>query len=171
VPPDGFKFRSWLDEDANGANTTQYEADDDAFYERYFNQDERMFVQAITAGRIGDPVPPIVFFGASREEFNTSTCEVTFSSTLYAVSVESGLPAFDLDTSQPGMDYADLGEGRYQGGTVRDGRFTFNMSGSLGVSGRTETWGDGQFDQDPSPSGFGQFTLRLLVEGFRISPF
>ena len=173
VPPGGFKFRAWLDQDAAGANTTQYEPDDIPVFERVFNTDERMFTQAVTAGRIGDPfpAPAVVFFGASREDFDTSTCEVTFYSTLYAVGVESGLPAFDLDTSQAGTDYADLGEGRYQGGTIRDGRFTFNMSGGLGVSGRTETWGDGQFDQDPSPSGFGQFTLRLLVDGFRISPF
>ncbi len=64
-----------------------------------------MFVQPVTAGDIGDPdSPPVVFFAGSREDFDTTVCSITFNSTLYALGIESGLPEFDLDSTQPGED-------------------------------------------------------------------
>jgi hypothetical protein len=39
------------------------------------------------------------------------------------------------------------------------------------TEGGVSVWGDNTFDDDPAPAGVGQFTLQLLVEGFRISPF
>jgi hypothetical protein len=165
VPPGEFKFRTWVDLDADGANTTQYLANDAPEFEQPFNPEERMFVPAVTAGRIGDPLPPVVFFASSKETLEVATCEIGFLSTLYALGIESGLPLFDLDTSQPGEGQSALGEGKVQGLTSR-GR-TLNIA----MDRKTANWGADNFDDDPAPPGMGQFTLQLLVEGFRISPF
>jgi hypothetical protein len=165
VPPGEFKFRTWIDLDADGANTTQYFANDAPEFEQPFNPEERMFVPAVTAGRIGDTLAPVVFFAASRETLEVATCEIGFLSTLYSVGIESGLPLFDLDLSQPGSEQAALGEGKVQGLTT--GGRTLNMT----MDRRTANWGNDSFDDDPAPPGLGQFTLQLLVEGFRISPF
>ncbi len=171
VPPEGFQFRTWIDNDPDGANTTQYAAGDLPNYQRVFNTDERMFVQAVTAGTIGDPRPPVVFFAASRENLDVINCAVTFSSTLYSVGIESGQPLFDLDSTQAGQDEASVGESKVQGLFVRDGNLYVSESGGLGASGNVSVWGDDTFDDDPAPPGVGQFTLQLLVEGFRVSPF
>jgi hypothetical protein len=170
VPPGGFKFRIWIDRDVETGNTTQY-ASDEFESERIFNPEERMFVQAVTAGRIGDPLPPVVFFAASREDFDETVCSATFQSSLYAIGVQSGLPEFDLISTQPGEDVASLGEGKVQGLFVRDGQLYVSESGGLGTGGSVSVFGDGSFDDDPPPPGIGQFTLQLLIEGFRISPF
>jgi hypothetical protein len=171
VPPGGFKFRTWIDTDADGANTTQYAAATPPEFEQVFNPQERMFVQPVTTGQIGDPLPPVVFFVASREDFDTSTCVVTFSSTLYALGILSGLPEFDLDSTQAGTEQTALGDTKAQGLFVRDGNLYISESGGLGGTGSVGVWGDGTFDDDPAPPGIGQFTLQLLIEGFRISPF
>jgi hypothetical protein len=170
IPQGGFKFRIWLDKDVETANTTQY-ASDSFESERIFNPEERMFVPAVTAGEIGDPLPAVVFFAASREDFDRTVCTITFNSSLYALGIESGNPEFDLDSSQPGEDVVSLGEGKVQGLFVRDGNLYVSESGGLGSTGSVDVFGDGTFDDDPRPPGIGQFTLQLLIEGFRISPF
>jgi hypothetical protein len=171
IPAAGFKLRAWVDNDADGANTTQYTVNSAPAFEQIFNPEERMFVQPITLGQIGDPLPPVVFFAASREDFNTTSCVVTFTSTLFSLGVLSGLPLFDLDSTQVGTEQTSLGEGKVGGLAGRDGNLYLSESGGLGVAGSVGVWGDGTFDDDPAPPGIGQFTLQLLIEGFRISPF
>jgi hypothetical protein len=166
VPPGGFKFRTWIDADAEGANTTQFLANDLPLFEQVFNTEERMFVPAVTAGRIGDTLAPVVFFAASRETLAVATCEIGFQSTLYALGIESGLPLFDLDDTQPGTGQASLGEGKVQGSTTRGRGLLLTMDKKT-----VDYRNDGDFSDDPAPPGVGQFTLQLLVEGFRISPF
>jgi hypothetical protein len=170
VPAGGFKFRTWVDADAEGANTTQYAANDPPLAEIVFFPEERMFVPAVTVGRVNSTGGALVFVAASREDFNLTSCAVTFTSTLYARTITGGQPGFDLDTSQVGSDYASLGEGKIQGLFARDGNLYVSESGGLAASGRVGIWGEG-FAADPAPAGFGQFTLQLLVEGFRIAPF
>ncbi len=171
VPSGGFKFRNWIDNDADGSNTTQYDAGDTPNFEQVFNTEERMFVQAVTVGSIGDTLAPAAFFAASRENFNTTNCTTVFTSTLYAHNVDSGLIDFDLDTTQTGVDQTSLGTTKAQGLFARDGNLYVSESGNLGAAASVGVWGDNTFDDDPAPSGIGTFTLQLLVEGFRISPF
>jgi hypothetical protein len=173
VPPEGFKVRTWIDNDADGSNTTQYAANDPPQVETIFEPEERMFVPAVTTGQIGDPanLAPAVIFAASREAFDVTTCSATFTSHLYSQSIETGLPLFDLDTTQPGTTQTSLGDTKVQGLFVRDGNLYVSESGNLGGTGSVSVWGDNTFDDDPAPSGIGQFTLQLLIEGFRISPF
>lgn len=172
VPSEGFKFRTWVDTDTDSANSTQYSPSTPApVFEQIFNPEERMFVQAVTTGSIGDPLPPVVFFAASRENFDSQTCQVTFTSTLYAASIETGLPLFDLDTTQAGTEQTSLGDTKAQGLFMRDGNLYVTESGGLDRTGNVGVWGDNTFDDDPAPAGVGQFTLQLLIEGFRISPF
>ncbi len=167
VPAGGFKLRAWIDGDSDGANSPATQL----VFERVFNPEERMFVQPVTTGQIGDPLPPVVFFAASREDFDTTLCSITFTSTLYVQNVLGGLPNFDLDSTQVGTDETSLGETKAQGLFVRDGNLYVSESGGLGTQGKVAMYGDGTFDDDPAPPGIGQFTLQLLVEGFRISPF
>ncbi len=171
IPSGGYKLRSWIDTDADGANTTQYTASSTPAFEQVFNPEERMFVQPVTLGQIGDTLPPVVFFASSREDFNTSTCVVTFSSTLYALGVLSGSAEFDLDRTQDRMEKTSLGTGKVAGMFGRDGNLYVSESGGLGAAGNVAQWGLNEYDDDPAPPGVGQFTLQLLIEGFRISPF
>jgi hypothetical protein len=167
VPAGGFKFQSWIDEDADGESTT---VGGRLHFEQVFNPEERMFVQAITLGKIGDPVSPAVFFAASRESFDTTTCVSDFTSTLYGRLVESGMIDFDLDRDQPGVEQAPLGPGKAQAPHGSLGAVWIATSGREGY--KIERWGEeDDFGDDPAPAGMGQFTLQLLVEGFRISPF
>jgi hypothetical protein len=170
VPSGGFKFRTWVDTDIDGENTTQFGATDPPVAEVVFFPEERMFVPAVTAGIVNSPAGAVVFFAASREDFNLTTCAVTFSSTLYSRAVEGGLPGFDLDSTQAGEDYTSLGDTKAQGLFMRDGNLYVSESGGLAASGSVGVWGE-TFRDEPAPAGFGQFTLQLLVEGFRISPF
>ena len=173
IPPGGFKFRAWIDLDAEGQYTTQFLPGDIPLSERIFDMDERMFNQPVTVGLIGDAVPALVFFTASREDFDTGTCIITFNSTLYVALATGGQPAFDLDSSSAGSDSVDLGDSKVQGGTSRDGAFYISLSGGLGVDGHVEIWGDAAdpFGADAEAGGGGQYTIQLLTEGFRISPF
>jgi hypothetical protein len=167
VPNEGFKFRAWEDLDTDSENTTQFTAASTPEFEQFFNFEERMFVPAVTAGKIGDTLEPVVFFAASREDFDTDTCEITFTSTLYALGIVGGLPLFDLDSSTAGdNEQVSLGETKVQGMQVRDGNVYLEPT-----EGGVSVWGDNSFDDDPAPAGVGQFTLQLLVEGFRLSPF
>jgi hypothetical protein len=173
VPPGGFKLRIWIDKDSDVTNRTQYFAGDPPHIERFFNPEERMFVQPRTAGQIGDPtnLEPAVFFAASRENVAATTCAVSFNSTLYSSGIETGLPLFDLDTTQPEDSQTSLGDTKVQQLFIRDGNLYVSESGGLGGTGSVSVWGDNTFDDDPAPAGIGRFKLQLLVEGFRISPF
>ena len=170
VPPEGFQFRTWIDIDADGANTFQYPEGAPVPFEQTFLIGERQFGQAVTVGQIGDIFPPAVFFVASEENFDLDACVVSFRSTLYAVGIQSGLPEFDLDTSTAGEISTDLGEGK---GFLfaRDGNVYVTESGGLGVSAELSVWGDGEFGVPPPPGGYGGFTVAVRVDGFRISPF
>jgi hypothetical protein len=170
VPPGGFKFRTWVDRDAEGSNTTQYAANDPPLSEVVFFPEERMFVPAVTIGRVNQTEGALVFFAASRENFDLVNCAVRFTSTLYTRTITGGQPGFDLESSRVGQDYASLGETKAQGLFARDGNLYVSESGGLAASGRVGIWGAG-FEADAAPAGFGQYTLQLLVEGFRIAPF
>jgi outer membrane protein assembly factor BamB len=171
-PPEGFRLRTWIDNDPDSANTTQYAASDPPLFDLEFGSQERMFVTPVTVGEIGDPanLEPVLFAATSVETLDETTCVVSFDSFLYSVGIETGLPLFDLDTTQPGEDRASV-EGKIQGLAARDGNLYLSQSGGLGVAGGVSIWGDSTFDDDPAPAGIGQFTLQLLIEGFRISPF
>jgi hypothetical protein len=172
VPNEGFKFRAWEDLDTDSENTTQFTAASTPEFEQFFNFEERMFVPAVTVGKIGDTLEPVVFFAATREDFDTNTCVITFTSTLYALGVDGGLPLFDLDTSTAGdNEQVSLGETKVQGIFARDGNLYLSEAAGLGTTASVKTFGDNTFDDDPAPAGVGQFTLQLLVEGFRLSPF
>lgn len=170
VPAEGFQFRTWVDNDPDGANTSQYGPTDSPLFERVFNIEERMFVQPVISGKIGDTLPPVVFFAASREILDITNCAVTFTSTLYSLGVESGQPLFDLDSSQPEEDQTHV-DSKIEGLFVRDGNLYLSEAGGQETSGKVSVWGDDTFDDDPAPPGVGQFTLQLLIEGFRVSPF
>ena len=154
----------------DGDNTFQFGPSDAPLFERVFLENERMFEQPISVGQVGDVLPPAVFFIASEEIFDTETCIVSFDSTLYAIGIVSGSPEFDLDTTQSGVETSDLGAGKAFGFS-RDGNVYVTGSGGLGTSADVSVWGDGGFDDESAPAGFGAFTLQLQVQGFRISPF
>ena len=170
VPPEGFSFRTWIDNDADGANTLQYPEGAAVPFEQTFLIGERQFEQAVTVGQIGDIDPPAVFFVASEENFDLDACVVSFRSTLYAVGIETGLPVFDLDTSTAGLISTDLGEGKAFL-VARDGNVYVTESGGLGVSAELSVWGDGEFDDAGGGGGYGGFNVAVRVDGFRISPF
>ena len=170
VPSQGFMFRIWIDSDPDGSNTFQYAAGDLPQFEQIFRIGERMWEQAVTIGSIGDVREAVVFILASEETFDATVCVVSFTSTLYAAGIASGLSDFDLDSSQPGTEMTDLGEGKaYQ--FARDGNLYITRSGGLGVDADVSVWGDGQFDDELPAGGLGGFSVQLRVDGFRISPF
>ena len=170
VPPEGFGFRIWVDNDVEGTATTQYAPGSPANFKGAFQNGERMTGQAVTLGSIGDPAPAAVFFTASEGSLDAATCTTAFLSTLYAVGVESGLPEFDLDPSAPGMTSTSLGQGKT---TLfgRDGTVYITRSGGLDLNADVSAWGDGNFNDDSVPYGSSPFSIMLAVEGFRISPF
>ena len=170
VPTDGFKFRIWIDTDADGANTLQYADGDVVPFEQPFFPNERQFEQPVTVGQLGDVDPPVVFFVASEENFDLALCTVSFRSTLYAIGIESGMAEFDLDRTQPGEISTDLGEGKAFL-FARDGNVYVTKSGGLGVSAEVSVWGDGGFDVPPPPGGYDGYTVAVRIDGFRISPF
>ncbi len=170
VPATGFKFRIWIDSDPDGSNTFQYAATDPPPFEQIFRINERMWEQAVTIGQVGDVREAVVFFLASEEIFDANVCVVSFTSTLYAAGIASGLSDFDLDTSQPGVDSADLGEGKaFQ--FARDGNLYVTRSGGLGIDADVSVWGDGEFNDELPAGGLGGFSVQLRIDGFRISPF
>lgn len=170
IPAEGFKFRTWIDADEEGSNTFQFAAGDEPVFEQPFMTGERMSEQPVVAGEIGDVLSPVVFFVASQENFDSESCTTSFRSTLYALGIESGLAEFDLDSTQTGEVSTDLGAGKASL-FGRDGNVYVTRSGELGVDAELQVWGDGQFDDEPSASGFDGYTVAVQVEGFRISPF
>ena len=170
VPPEGFGFRIWLDNDVEGTATTQYPLGTPADFEGIFLNEERMTGQAVTLGSIGDPAPATVFFAGTEATFDSVACTSSFLSTLYAVGVVSGQAEFDLDPSSPGMTSTSLGEGKASL-FARDGTVYVTRSGGLGMNADVSAWGDGNFNDDSVPYGSSPFSIQLAVEGFRISPF
>ena len=162
-----FKFLAFVDTDPDGANTTppQYPLGTPAEFEFALNAEERVYVAPLTIGTLGDPNqdPPVVFFAATRTELDTSVCKTRFFSTLFALGVESGQAAVDLDGG--GYDESiDLGETKVTGLYARDG--------NLYVSGGIDTThlSDGSLSAELATSG-GTFQIQMLIEGFRLSPF
>ena len=170
VPPEGFKFHTWIDKDADGANTLQYAEGAEVPFEQLFLVGERQSEQSVTAGQIGDDDRAVVFFVAFEESFDVAACTVSFRSTLYAVGIESGMTEFDLDETQEGEISTDLGEGKAFL-FARDGNVYVTKSGGLGVSAEVSVWGDGEFDQPAPPGGYDGFSVAVRIDGFRISPF
>ena len=119
-------------------------------------------------GQITNPVPPIVFFAASRPTFNPVTCEGEFSSSLWAVEIFGGLAYVDLDGTGVG-DNVDLGQSKVTGIYARGSNLYVSESGGLSSSGSLTVYGDGEFED--GPAGTGGFSIQVLVDGFRMSPF
>jgi hypothetical protein len=164
-----FKFAAFLDKDAEGANTAQYPLGSNPFWVKALNPDERVYVAPVTIGKIGDPVPPVVFFGASRPVFNAAICEGTFYSSLWALGIESGQAEVDLDGN--GKDESvSLGENKITGLYARDGNLYVSESGGLGATGSLTVYGDGSFADDIG-GGAVNAAVQFFVESVRISPF
>ena len=160
-----FKFLAFIDTDPDGANTPQYPAGTAAEVDFELNAEERVFVAPVTIGRLGDPNqdPPVVFFAATRLELDVNVCKTRFFSTLFALGVESGQAAVDLDGG--GYDESvDLGETKVTGLFARDGNLY--VSGGIDTTARS----DGDFSAELATSG-GIFSIQMLIEGFRLSPF
>jgi hypothetical protein len=164
-----FRFATFLDKDAEGANTTQYPLGSSPFWSRDLNPDERVYVAPVAIGKVGDPVPPVVFFAASRPFFNAAVCEGTFYSSLWALGIESGQAEVDLDGG--GNDESvSLGENKITGLYSRDGNLYVSESGGLGASGSLTVYGDGSFADDIG-GGAVNAAVQFFVESVRISPF
>jgi hypothetical protein len=165
-----FKFAAFIDADAEGANTTQYPLGSTPFWELALNPDQRVYVPPVTVGKIGDPIAPVVFFAASKPEFDAGTCESEFASSLYALGVLSGQAEVDLDGG--GNDTSvDLGNNKVTGLDVADGNLYVSESGGLGASGELDVYGDGDFSDDAGAGGTPWATVQVLIDSFRVSPF
>jgi len=166
-----FKFAAFVDKDAEGANTTQYPLGSSPFWERTLNAEERVQVAPVTVGRVGDPVvAPVVFFAATRSEFELSSCSDKFFSTLYALGIVSGQAEVDLDSDGSKDESVDLGSGKVTGLYARNKNVWVSKSGGLDTAGSLTFYGDGKFSDDPPTTG-GGMTIQMLVDSFRISPF
>ncbi|MGH9337235.1 MAG: hypothetical protein ACRD21_26105, partial [Vicinamibacteria bacterium] len=159
----------YLDQDAEGANTTQYPLGSAPFWSKTLLPEERTYVTAVTIGEIGDTTLPLVFFAASQPTFDTATCSGKFFSSLYALGILSGQAEVDLDGGG-NDDQLNLGESKVTGLYARDGNLYVSESGGLGAGGSLSVYGDGDFSDDVSTGGSG-VTIQVLVDGFRISPF
>jgi hypothetical protein len=161
-----FKFATFVDKDAEGANTTQYPLGSTPFFERTLNAGERVYVAPVTIGRVGDPVVvPVVFFAASKATFDVSTCRDKFFSTLFALGIVSGQAEVDLDSDGAVDASLDLGAGKVTGLYARNENVWVG-----GLDTGLTSYGDGKFD-DPPPTTGGGLTIQMLVDSFRISPF
>jgi hypothetical protein len=120
-------------------------------------------------GQISNPTPPIVFFAASRPTFNTLTCESEFFSSLWAVEIFGGLAYADLDGTGV-SDNVDLGQSKVTGIYARGSNLYVSESGGLGSAGSLTVYGDGEFEDGAAGGGAG-FSIQVLVDGFRMSPF
>ena len=144
-----FKFATFLDQDAEGANTTQYPNGTAAFWEKPLFPDERVYVAPVTIGSMGDATPPLVFFAASTPAFSPATCTGKFLSSLWALGIMSGQAEVDLDGG--GNDERlDLGESKVTGLYARGGNLYVSQSGGLGTSGKLSVFGDGRLRRGAS---------------------
>ena len=170
VPP-GFKFVGLVDKDVEGDNNLQYPAGLPAEWQKTLDPEERVYVAAAVIGKIPSEngVPPVVFFAASRPTFNTTLCETQFFSSLWAVEIFGGSAYVDLDGTGVGEN-VDLGQSKVTGIFARGSNLYVSESGGLGSSGSLSVYGDGEFEDGPT-GGAGAFSLRVMIEGFRMSPF
>jgi len=76
----------------------------------------------------------------------------------------------DLDGNTSEDARVDVGDGKVAGLYARDGNVLVSESGGLGISGGLTFYGDGDLSNDVDPQGTG-YAIRVLVDGFRISPF
>ncbi|HXV63005.1 MAG TPA: hypothetical protein VEK15_20060, partial [Vicinamibacteria bacterium] len=164
-----FKLVGYIDNDAEGANTAQYPLGSTPFWDQPLNPEERVYVTPVTIGQVGDTVPALVFFAGSKAEFDPNECNTGFTSTLYALGIESGLAEVDLDGTGGDDESVGLGEGKVTGIMARDGNLYVSESGGLGSSSDMKVFGDGKFD-DELPA-HGSFSVQVLVDSFRVSPF
>ncbi|MGH9463658.1 MAG: pilus assembly protein [Vicinamibacteria bacterium] len=110
----------------------------------------------------------VVFFTTVRPEFNPANCSTTFTSTLFAAGVNSGLGTFDLDPTLSGIQgQVDLGAGKVTSLFHRDEHLYVSKSGGLETNSGTEVLGSEEF---PAPI-VGSGSLQMFVDGFRMSPF
>ena len=164
-----FKFATFVDADAEGANTTQYPLGSTPFWSKALNPEERTYVAPVTIGTVENPGTPLVFFAASQPGFDTTTCTGFFNSSLYALGLLSGQAEVDLDGG--GVDESvAVTNSKITGLYARDGHLYVARSGGLGTSGGLTVYGDGDFSDDVTTGGSGN-TIQVLVDGFRISPF
>jgi len=164
-----FKFATMVDRDPEGANSLQYPLGGSLFWEQPLHPEERVYVTPVVIGKVGNPTPPVIFFAASRPYFNTGLCETEFFSSLFALGILSGNAEVDLDGG--GKDTSvDLGDGKVTGLYARGKNLYVSESGGLGSAGTLSVYGDGDFS-DSMPAGGGSFSIQVLVDGFRMSPF
>jgi hypothetical protein len=165
-----FKFATFIDSDAEGANTSQYPLGSAPFWSKVLNPDERVYIAPVTIGTVENSGMPLVFFAASAPGFAVATCTGYFNSSLYALGLLSGQAEVDLDGGGPDESVA-IANSKITGLYARDGHLYVSKSGGLGSgSGSTTVYGDGDFSDDVSGGG-GGLTIQVLVDGFRISPF
>jgi Tfp pilus tip-associated adhesin PilY1 len=127
-------------------------------------QGERAIVDPIVGGNR-------VFVGTTWTELNLDECFIQFFSRLYAIEADTGgLGLFDLDIDTGAVDNPlELGEGKVTGLFFRDEHLYVSKSGGVETSGETMVLGRGEFE--PPEGGIPPGTVRVLVRGFRISPF
>jgi hypothetical protein len=110
----------------------------------------------------------VVFFTTVRPEFNPANCSLTFTSTLFAAGVTSGLGSFDLDPTLSGVQgQVDLGTGKVTSLFHRDEHLYVSKSGGLDTNSGTEVRGSDEFPEPTVGSG----SFQMFVDGFRMSPF
>jgi hypothetical protein len=167
-----FKFAAFIDRDPEGANTAQYPLGSAPSWERLLNPEERVYVAPVTFGVVGDPAAPAsVVFAASRPTFNAAVCEGTFFSTLYGLTVDTGVASVDMTGDGSPDASLDLGETKVAGLFGSGENLFISESGGLGQSGAL-TYYSNNGDFSDGPSGGGSWTsIQVLVDSFRISPF
>jgi hypothetical protein len=165
-----FKFATYIDADAEGANTQQYAAGAAAFWSKNLLPGQRVYVAPVTIGTVENSAMPLVFFAASTPTFSAQTCTGVFNSSLYALGLLSGQAEVDLDGGGKDESVAVTGS-KITGLYARDGQLYVSESGGLDSgSGKLKIYGDGDFSDDVGSGGSG-VTIQVLVDGFRISPF
>jgi Tfp pilus tip-associated adhesin PilY1 len=165
-----FKFATFIDQDPDGANTSQYPVGSSPFWSKNLNPGERVYISPVTIGTVENTATPLVFFAASQPGFDNATCTGFFNSSLFALGLLSGQAEVDLDGGGPDESLA-IANSKITGLYAREGQLYVSKSGGLGSgSGNVTVYGDGDFSDDVGTGGSG-LTIQVLVDGFRISPF
>lgn len=166
-----FKFVALIDRDPEGDVNLQYPLGTPGEWEKTLDPEERVYVAPAVIGSFSSPngVDPVVFFASSKPVFDVDDCDTEFFSTLWAVKITDGQPFADLDGTGTGEN-VDLGSGKVTGLYARGKNLYVSESGGLDSSGSLSVYGDGGFE-DELPSGGGSFSIQVLVDGFRMSPF
>lgn len=118
----------------------------------------------------------MVFFAAARKNYQSGSCTLSFSSTLYAFDATSGLAAYGLGTSDdvtsaqtPGQ--LDLGAGKVNGLYVSSNHLYLARSGSLSVAPSAMVLGADTYADPPPSTALGRSRLTINVLSARPSPF